>query len=321
MRLSEALEIFYLSMDGVVADTTITFYRNRLPSLLKCLGDKDISTITLDDLRLWRSKLSQRDTKYSDHKYHPPVQGKLSPYTVRQYVKCARRFFKWLEEDKKIEKSPALRLEMPPKPDLPRKGISKTNLKKIFIAAEQSGIRDLAIVLFLADTGCRVGGLANLKLENVDLNNNRATVYEKGKGGNAKKRIVFYGDRTSYALSLLITQRPFDHEIDQSAVSYLLLGSRKSKGYYQKLSENGIYQVLKRLARDWGIDKGFNPHNFRHGAIRGWLSNGMPLSLASQLAGHSSVTVTADIYGTANETELSNAHKHYTWLEQETVLD
>lgn len=317
MRLSEALEIFYLSMDGVRSKATIKFYSNRLPSLIKTLGDRDISDISLDDLRLWRSKLSKRTVKYEGHKYRPEVQGGLSPYTINQYVRCARRFFNWLFEDGKLDKNPALRLELPPKPDLPRKGISETDLLKIIAAAKESSVRDLAIVLFLADTGCRVGGLANLKIENIDLDHNRATVYEKGKGGNAKKRIVFYGDRTAYALSSLITQRPSDEEIDQKAREYLLLSLIKCKGFYKKLSEEGIYRMLKRLAQKWGIEKGFNPHNFRHAAIRGWLANGMPLSLASQLAGHSSVTVTADIYGTANEEELYRAHKHYTWIESE----
>jgi integrase len=321
MRLSEALEVFYLSMYGVAADKTITFYKNRLPSLIKYLGDIDISQITLDDLRLWRTKLSQRDVKYKDHKYHPPVKGKLSPYTIRTYVRCARRFFNWLEEDGKLDNNPALRLKMPAKPDLPRKGISKTDLEKIIIAAEETSVRDLAIVLFLADTGCRVGGLANLKNEDIDLTHKRAIVFEKGKGGNAKKRVVFYGDRTAYTLSNLMTQRPRDEEIHPDSVEYLLLGSRKNKGAYLALSENGIYQVLKRLAREWGIEKGFNPHNLRHGAIRGWLANGMPLSLASQLAGHSSVTVTADIYGTANENELAQAHQNYTWIDQKILLD
>jgi len=317
MRLSEALEIFYLSMDGVVSPATILFYENRLPSLIKLLGDKEISEVSLDDLRLWRSKLSKREVKYEGHKYHPEVQGKLSPYTIRQYVRCAKRFFKWLHEDGKLDQNPAFRLKMPPKPDTARKGISKTNLFKIIAAAEESCVRDLAIVLFLADTGCRVGGLANLKIENIDLQNNRAIVFEKGKGGNAKKRVVFYGEKTAYALSSYLTQRPPDEFIHKGDVEYLLLCAIKKGGAYHKLSEEGIYRMLMRLAKKWGIESGFNPHNFRHGAIRGWLANGMPLSLASQLAGHSSVTVTADIYGTANEDELYQAHKHYSWMETE----
>ena len=184
-----------MSMYGVVSDSTIKFYENRLPSLIKILGDKEISEVSLDDLRLWRTKLSKREVKYKDHKYHPPVEGKLSPYTIRQYVKCARRFFKWLYEDEKLDANPARRLKLPPKPDQPRKGISKPDLAKIIQAAEESSVRDLAIVLFLADTGCRVGGLTHLKIENIDLQNRQALVFEKGKGGNAKKRVVFFGEK------------------------------------------------------------------------------------------------------------------------------
>jgi len=315
MRLSSALEVFYMSMYGVVSDSTIKFYENRLPSLIKILGDKEISEVSLDDLRYWRSKLSKREVKYQNHKYRPEVKGKLSPYTIRQHVKSARRFFKWLFEDEKIDHNPAQRLKMPPKPDLARKGISKVNLAKIIAAAEKSCIRDLAIVLFLADTGCRVGGLTHLKIENIDLANRRAIVFEKGKGGNAKKRYVFFGERTTYILSRLLTERPLDKEIEPDDRCYVFFCSRKSRGYYHKLKESGVYQVLKRLAKSVGIEDGFNPHNFRHGAIRGWLNNGMPLSLASQLAGHSSVNVTGDIYGTANERELSSAHEMYTWLD------
>jgi len=320
MLLSDALEIFYSSMYGVVSENTILYYQNRLPSLVHILGDKPVEDITLDDLRLWRMKLSSRKVKYEDHKYHPQVAGSLSPYTVRGYVKSTRRFFNWLFQDGKLDHNPASRLKLPPKPDLPRKGISMANVSKLISAAEASSVRDLAIVLFLADTGCRVGGLSHLKIEDIDLQNNQAIVFEKGKGGNSKMRTVFFCDRTAYALSTLIIQRP-DSEIDEKAPHYVFLGSRKSEGYYQRLTENGIYQVLKRLARRCGIETGFNPHNFRHGAIRGWLANGMPVSLASQMAGHSSVAVTVDIYGTANDKELSHAHAIYTWLGQKSLID
>ncbi len=40
----------------------------------------------------------------------------------------------------------------------------------------------------------------------------------------------------------------------------------------------------------------------------------MPLSLASQLADHSSTNVTGDFYGTANENELAKAHDTYSWI-------
>jgi hypothetical protein len=39
----------------------------------------------------------------------------------------------------------------------------------------------------------------------------------------------------------------------------------------------------------------------------------MPLSKASQLAGHSGVKVTGDIYGTSSAAELHEAADRYQW--------
>jgi len=58
MRLSEALEIFYLSMDGVVSPATIKFYENRLPSLIKHLGDKEISEVSLPSVSIIMRQLT-----------------------------------------------------------------------------------------------------------------------------------------------------------------------------------------------------------------------------------------------------------------------
>jgi integrase len=320
MLLSTAINLFFTSLIGIVSNNTIAFYKSRLPSLLHFLGDIPIDSITLDDLRSWRSSLATRKIKYTDHPFHPPVYSPLSPYTIRQYVNTIRRFFSFCFDDHIITSNPALLLKAPPKPDIPRKGILLPALNQIISAASNSCNRDLAIVLFLADTACRVGGLSNLSISNIDIINHSAIVFEKGKGGSSKRRTVFFSDHTALIISRLLTERPPDYLINPAAHDYLLLTNRKSNGLYNQLSENGIRLTLKRLAASLSII-GFNPHNFRHAAIRGWLSNGMPLSLASQLAGHSSISITVDIYGTANDFELSEAHKSYGLFTHSILID
>jgi integrase len=72
--------------------------------------------------------------------------------------------------------------------------------------------------------------------------------------------------------------------------------------------------MLKKVSHSLGYETGFNPHNFRHAAIRGWLNAGMPLPNASRLAGHASTTITGDIYGVVSETKLKADHDQYSWL-------
>ncbi len=55
--------------------------------------------------------------------------------------------------------------------------------------------RDYALALFLADTGCRVAGVVGLKFGDLDLEHGTAEVFEKGRGGNKKARLVFFVKR------------------------------------------------------------------------------------------------------------------------------
>lgn len=87
-----------------------------------------------------------------------------------------------------------------------------------------------------------------------------------------------------------------------------------NRGGVHGLTENGVYQILKRLARDAGVKEGYNPHNWRHGAARGMIKLGASLSEVSQLLGHSSVTVTGDFYGIFSEEELHESHRTYAWI-------
>lgn len=65
-------------------------------------------------------------------------------------------------------------------------------------------IRDNALVLFLADTGCRVDGLVGLRLADLDLDACQALVIEKGD----KARRVFFSEATRAALLAWLAIRP-----------------------------------------------------------------------------------------------------------------
>jgi integrase/recombinase XerD len=279
-----------------------------LKSLLTELGEeKDINEITLHDLRSWRAALSSRTERWKNHPHRPSKKGGLSVESIYCHTRAAKRFFRWLHEEELITKNPALRLE---KPELPKrcvKGLSAEDRDKLIEQAYQTSKRDYAIVLFLADTACRLGELANLKVSNIDFSKRQALVVEKGKGGGTE-RWVYFKERTSDALEEYLKERPFIQD------DRVFLSTRK---LHYPLSEVGIYQVVKRLALKAKVAKGWNPHNWRHGSIRGMLDHGMPLSAASQIAGHSSTKITGDIYGTFPEKILRVMHDKYSWLPDE----
>ncbi len=139
-----------------------------------------------------------------------------------------------------------------------------------------------------------------------------AVVHEKGRGGNNKARVVFFGFRTSDALNAWLKVRP-----KEATDCHIFLGTRRTGNppEFRPLHSNGVYLMLKRLAKTVGITQGFNPHNWRHGAARGMLRNGASLMEVSQILGHSSVKVTGDHYGVYSEEELRKSHDQHSWLE------
>lgn len=76
------------------------------------------------------------------------------------------------------------------------------------------------------------------------------------------------------------------------------------------LTTNGVYQALRRLARRAGVER-FNPHSFRHAAIKRWLESGMSSRLVQELAGHEDVHTTLMIYVAYSDEDLQAAFNNF----------
>jgi integrase/recombinase XerD len=307
MFLKDALVEFDNALYGEVAPRTRDWYirvdkdgnfHGMLGSLLNELGNMDVKEITVTDLRNWRKSIFSRKTKYGDHR--PLEKGELSPATKQGYIRATRRFFKWMTEEGLIEKDLAMRLRLPPLPTQPPKAVNFSDLEKLLTTAQQSSARDLAIVYFLADTGCRCGGLCTLTMDRLNMAKLKAEIREKGRGGYGKSRWVYFGVDTRRALKQYLKVRPKDK------------GDAVFIGKQGPLTVSGVYQVLKRLAIKADVDGRFNPHAFRHAAARNWLESGGNLSVVSQLLGHSSVLVTSQFYARWADNELQSWHNRLT---------
>jgi len=135
-----------------------------LNALVVFLGDSELEKVTVDDLRRFHAGLEARD---------------LSAFTVRAHLRAIKIFFRWCAEEGLLESDPSRRLKLPRAPDQEPKAISREDVERMIEAALTA--RDRAIVEFLADTGCRVGGLVGLRLSDLDLERGRAVVREKGQ--------------------------------------------------------------------------------------------------------------------------------------------
>lgn len=285
MKLSEAADLFYLSMRTVRAPSTILWYEKKLNSLIDFLRDPELEAVDQFGLERFRASLDRPSLALGRG-------GNVSRYTVHGYVRAIKRFFTWARFRRLIKDSPAEFLEKPRLPKQPRKGISSADAEKMLAIAEQESRRDYAMLMFLRDTGCRAGGIYNLKTSDLDIDHNVAIVHEKGD----KERAVFYSSETALALARYKAWR----DNPQGLPEFFLSEDNR----HNALGYCGVYETIRRLAKKANVTGKVSPHEWRHAAVRSWLKAGMNLKTASEIAGHASEKVTGDIYGTLDEQEL-----------------
>lgn len=150
-------------------------------------------------------------------------------------------------------------------------------------AAAQGRPRDLALVMFLADTGCRRGEAAGLVLSCLRLDKLEATV--SGKTGI---RDVDYTAATAAALKMwLDVRRPAEHD-------YVFTGQGNAN-MGGPLNPRALNDILHRLAHRAGVRGRYNPQSLRHLVGQTWTDR-VNLELVRMKLGHSSVTTTAMFY-------------------------
>lgn len=305
MKVFQALDRFFQALQGERSPRTIDWYRDKLKPLYRDLGEREVSEISIDDLRALRTRLLQRTERFADHPTIPTRPGGLSPATVNDHIRATRRFFNWLVEEGILDHSPAARLGYVREDDREPKAIAPDDIVKILKAAQESSTRDYALVRFLASTGCRLGGLVTLTLDRLDIENRRAIVIEKFRGGN-RARVVYFDEETARALRAWLEDRG---EAQDDHVFLSLEG--------RPLTGSGVYQLLQRLAERGGVKGRFNPHSFRHAFARRLLKQGASLNLVGQLMGHRDVNTTSRYYARWADGELKQFYDRFALVEND----
>lgn len=142
--------------------------------------------------------------------------------------------------------------------------------------------RNLAILVWIADTGCRAGEVATLTLSDLDHDCRLAHITGKGR----KQRLVPYATTTADAVSAWLDLRP-------AASSFVF--PPLTNGSANALTPFGVSLILHRLAVEACVDKKpHRAHSWRHFAATNMVRNGVNLHDAARILGHSSITTTQE---------------------------
>lgn len=285
---------------------TIQWYRHLLNSLTAQFYGQSLESIDANTVRQYLADLRDRKSRYVKARNRPEIEGGLSHESLRDHMRAMRRFFNWCTAEYQLDpaRNPMLRIRMPGRDHSEPKAISLEDLRALLVATDDSqfGIRDRAMIAFLADTGCRAAGLLTLTRSNTHLAEGYALVHEKGR----RDRRVPFTPYTSALLQDWIRVRPPEAEND------IFFCSLATNTFGQQLTLSGLHSMLKRLKKRSGVTGRINPHSFRHGFARQYLLNGGDLATLAQLMGHSDVSVTVGYYAVYKDAELARLHERFS---------
>ncbi|HJJ54743.1 MAG TPA: tyrosine-type recombinase/integrase [Methanocorpusculum sp.] len=118
--------------------------------------------------------------------------------------------------------------------------------------------RDRALIAVLASSGCRIGELCNLKIRDVTLTREKASLHLNGKTG--PRDVDIYDGVPELKRWMQV------HPCRDDPDAPLFINKNKRGSEYAPIHETGVNKMLGRLAEKAGVpeNKRHNPHSFRH---------------------------------------------------------
>ncbi|MBR5206680.1 MAG: tyrosine recombinase XerD [Alistipes sp.] len=159
-----------------------------------------------------------------------------------------------------------------------------------FDITTSKGCRDSAIVEVLYSCGLRVSELTSLRINNLFFG--EGVIRITGKGD--KQRIVPISSAARDKIQLYMEfRRP---KSASEAVVFL-----NNRG--EPLTRVMVFNIIKRAAREAGVDKPISPHTLRHSYATHLLEGGANIRQVQELLGHESISTT-EVYTHLDRTHL-----------------
>lgn len=276
MELSGWIDAYldHLRVERALAKNTLEAYARDLNALATSAGDTPVERIGPEIV----TALLATNVK----------RGFGARSSARQ-LSGLRGFFKFLVRERAIAEDPTLLVERPRLGRRLPRVLSFDEITRLLAAPDLSkprGVRDAAMLHVMYASGLRVSELVGLTLADVDRQ--RGLVSAFGKGG--KRRLVPLGE---------IALRHVDKYLE-AVRPHLLRGREGEKTLFlspsgKKLTRQGFWKIVKRMARVAGITTPISPHKLRHSFATHLLQGGADLRAVQAMLGHADLGTT-EIY-------------------------
>jgi integrase/recombinase XerD len=267
----------WLRVEGGLSVATLSAYGRDLRDLLEDMAEQGIRT---------PDEVGPRDLAAHVQTLHRD-RG-MQPSSIARHLSTIRMFFKYLEAERRINRSPASPL-VPPTRWKRLPGVLSPKQMRTLVEAAAPGTsrlwqRDRALVEVMYAAGLRASEAGTLRVS--DWKQELAVVLVTGKGD--KQRLVPIGAPAVAALEQYCEElRPQLARFDDGRDEDRLLLSHTGR----PIERVAVWQIIRRLAARAGLER-VHPHMLRHSFATHMLAGGADLRVVQELLGHADIATT-----------------------------
>lgn len=282
----------YLASEKMKSNNTIESYGsdvlNYLYYLQNVKGITNLQNVTTEDVKNYLAYLKKMG---------------YSPSSSSRALSTLKSFHKFLVLEHYIKHNPTLSISTP---KIDKKLPNVLSVEEVMILLNSLNddtpynARNRAMIEVMYGTGLRVSELVNLKLNELHLTSKMISTTGKG----SKERIVPINDYASKVLrDYIVKYRP---ELVKNGKdnNFIFLNNQG-----QPLSRQSFFLILKRLAKDAGIEKEISPHTLRHSFATHLLEAGTDLRYIQEMLGHENISTT-QIYTHLSKQKIKSVYNN-----------
>ena len=269
----------HLAGERGLSSNTVSAYRNDLQGLTAFIEETwgaNSTPVKWD--RFDETKITDFVSDLDDRGY--------SNATKSRKIASLRSFMRFLREEGVTSDLPTRRLKAPRGGKPIPKSLTLDEVEDLLNytadASTPTELRDRAVVELLYAGGLRISEVTSLDISNVHFDSSTIRVFGKG----SKERIVPVYDAAMDAIADYLTiGRPKLGKFQDSDAMFL-----NARG--SRITRQGLWLQLKKIAFGAGIAKHITPHMLRHSFASHLLNGGASLRHVQELLGHENIATT-----------------------------
>ena len=208
----------------------------------------------------------------------------ISNRSLARNLSSLRSFYRFLLDVKEVSSNPFLAVKIPnEKTKIPDYLFEDEvdMLLNSFDLNDDFGYRDRTIFEVMYGCGLRLSELCNLKIEDIDFNNQLLSILGKG----SKRRLVPFYNMIKQLLENYISNIRGKYIKEEHGYVFI----NKNGG---KLCNRGVQYLLNKTVKENNLPLQLSPHTLRHSFATHLLDAKVDIRIVQELLGHSNLSTT-----------------------------